>query len=266
VLWRTPHADLLVGCTRYPHEPNGWLLVMSEISQKQMQLTQRMNQHRLEVVTNIVAITAHELRSPLSSIVFNGDVLAARLDELSRERLSEIAEDLCLAAGRMRDTIACLSDYVGIGPPIASNVKMQSVLERVHSLVRPRLRSGGHRLIAPYADERVIGNSIAIEQIIYNLVVNAIESRDTEPVVVHITCRSEAGRVWILVEDDGSGILADHQPHVFEPFYTTKAGAAGIGLTAAREAARVAGGDVELVASTTGASFAVWLPAAEAVS
>jgi signal transduction histidine kinase len=261
--WRSTNSvHAVLGCTRYRLGADSWLLIMSEISQKQRAMAQQLHQQRLEALGRLVATTAHDLRSPLSSIVFNSDVLAARLDEMPPERIRETAGDMRTAATRLRATIDCLLDYVRLGPQLPTQVSIKEILARMQSLLRPHLRAGGHRLLDVTSSEAdtVLGNSLAVEQVFVNLVLNAIEAA-RGPITVRVSSRLEGWLLRVLVEDDGPGILPEHCLQVFDPFFTTKRDGTGIGLSAAREAARAAGGDVQLVRWNEGAAFAVLLPA-----
>jgi signal transduction histidine kinase len=264
VKWRSSGADhLLLGCTRYGAGGDRWLLVMKEIGQKQDLFAQRLHQQRLEALGRLVATTVHDLRSPLSSIVFNTDVLAARADELPPDRVREAVADIKTASRRLRSTIDCLLDYVRIGPPVPSEVSLKEVLTRMQSLLRPVMRAGGHQLLdlTSLDVDKVVGNPIAVEQIFLNLVLNSIEAAQ-KPVTVRVSSSQRGSLVRVLVEDDGPGIRPEHRLQVFDPFFTTKPDGTGIGLSAAREAARGAGGDVQLVRWSEGVAFAVLLPAA----
>jgi signal transduction histidine kinase len=262
VQWRSSaEEDLMLGCTRYRLGDDGWLLVMSEISHKQSLLAERLHQQRLEALGRLVATTAHDLRSPLSSIVFNSDVLAARIDELPVERVREAVGDINTAAARLRGTIDCLLDYVRLGPAVASEVSIREILTRTQSLLRPLLRAGAHRLLDTIGAEadRALGNPLAVEQIFVNLVLNSLEAA-RGPATVRVSSSLQGKLLRVLVEDDGPGIPSEHRLQVFDPFFTTKRDGTGIGLSAAREAARAGGGDVQLVRWTEGAAFAVLLP------
>jgi signal transduction histidine kinase len=263
VQWRSSGADhLLLGCSRYALGDAAWLLVMSEIGHKQSVLANRLHRQRLEALGRLVATTAHDLRSPLSSIVFNSDVLCTRIDELPAERVREAVGDIKTAAARLSSTIDCLLDYVRLGPPQSSEVSMKDILTRMYRLLRPRLHAGGHKLesvASPDAD-RVVANPLGVEQIFLNLVLNSIEAARA-PVTVRVSSSLEGNLLRTVVEDDGPGIPPEHRLQVFDPFFTTKPDGTGIGLSAAREAARAAGGDVQLVKWQGGAAFAVYLPA-----
>jgi signal transduction histidine kinase len=263
VQWRSSGAGhLLLGCTRYALAGEGWRLVMRESGQKQNLLARQLHRQRLEALGRLVATTAHDLRSPLSSIVFNSDVLVNRVEELPPERVREAVTDIKSAALRLRSTIDYLLDYVRLGPPLPSEVSLKEIVARMQSLLRPRLRAGGHRLVhspAPESD-RVLANPLAVEQMFVNLVMNAIEAA-RGPVTVRLSSSLQGDMLRTVVEDDGPGIPAEYRLQVFDPFFTTKPDGTGIGLSAAREAARAAGGDVQLVRWTDGAAFAVLLPA-----
>lgn len=264
VQWRASDAwHLLLGCTRYSLGGQGWLLVMSEIGRKQDLLAQRLHQQRLEALGRLVATTAHDLRSPLSSIFYNSDVLANRLHDLAPERVRETAVDILDAAARLRATIDSLLDYVRLGPPVPSEVSIKDLLSRMQVLLRPVLRTGGHSLVDATASEhdRALANPLVVEQIFVNLVLNSIEAARA-PITVRVSSSQQGKMLSVLVEDDGPGIHPEHRLQVFDPFFTTKSDGTGIGLTAAREAARDAGGDLQLVRWVGGAAFAILLPAA----
>jgi signal transduction histidine kinase len=277
VQWRSPRdSQCLLGCTRYPLAEEHWLLVMSEISEKHRVLSQQLHHKRLESLGRLVATTAHDLRSPLASIVFNTDVLVTKFGELSEEAERETLMDIQTAANRLRGTIDCLLDYVRLGPPVSTDICLKEVLHRVGSLLRPLFRGGSHRLVVELDEETDLarGNAFSIEQIFVNLIVNAIEA-STSPVTIRVTSQKISGAemktddapvdrelVRVLVEDDGPGISPEHRLQVFDPFFTTKKSGMGLGLSASREAAREAGGEIELVRWIGGAAFAIYLPAA----
>jgi signal transduction histidine kinase len=263
VLGRASGAGhLLLGCSRYALGHSDWMRVMSDIGQKQSLLAHRLHRQRLEALGRLVATTAHDLRSPLSSLVFNSDVLATRIDELPPERVREAVGDIKTAAARLASTIDNLLDYVRLGPPQPAEIAVEEVLARMYRLLRPRLHAGGHKLVHVSHPEidRVVANPLLVEQVFVNLVLNSIEAA-RGPITVRVSSTLEGRLLRTLVEDDGPGIAPEYRLQVFDPFFTTKVDGTGIGLSAAREAARAAGGDVELVRWQDGAAFAVLLPA-----
>jgi signal transduction histidine kinase len=114
------------------------------------------------------------------------------------------------------------------------------------------------------AEARVLGDSGRLEQVIVNLVSNALASGGA-PVEVEV--RQVGERVNIQVRDRGPGIAAELRSLVFEPFFTTRARGegTGLGLAISRSIVEEHGGTIEVDDNPGGgARFDLWLPAAPA--
>jgi len=261
IIWRHPSTDLgaVLGCTRYGLGPDHLILLMREITEQQRALSRQLHRQRLEATGRLISHIAHDLRAPLSSIIYNADLLGTE----SSPHTEELAA-IQVAAVALRDTIANLLDFVRLGPPIATTQSLGRLFERISSLTRPAFRVGRHELVVALHDPSVSvrGNTIALEQIFLNLLVNATESR-SERVRVRVASESHDGMVTVRVSDDGPGIPAERRDTVFEEFVTTKPDGTGLGLTIAREAATAIGGGLVLEDSETGCCFAVTLPIVE---
>lgn len=275
IIWRPVQVDagVLLGCTRYRLGPDRLLLLVREITEKRRVLSARLHRQRLEATGRLVAHIAHDLRAPLSSIVYNADLLAMRAAALSGS-MADLLREIQVASDQLRRTIAGLLDFVRLGPPITETMTLREIFDRASSLLRPVFRAGRHQLAVALHDDhvRVRGNPLVIDQIFVNLLINATEA-SSAPVRVSVTSedvaagrsgpRSAADRhILVRVADDGPGIPPDRRHTVFEPFITTKAGGTGLGLTMAREAATELGGCLELEDTPAGASFALLLPVA----
>lgn len=277
VVWR-PRAeiDAVLGCTRYLLGDDHGLLIMREITERQRALSHQLHQQRLRDTGRFAALMAHDLRTPLSSIVYNVDLLQTRAGELPSPTARELLRETWIAADQMRRTIAGLLDFVRLGPPVSGATTMREVFERVSSLLRPVFRSGGHALHLALHDPstRLRGNPLIIEQIFVNLLVNATEAVD-RPVFIylaseHVPAAPRGQQRWravddmvrVRIADNGPGIPPELIDAVFEPFITSKPHGTGLGLTTARDAARSLGGDLVLVPATAGCTIEVVLPVA----
>lgn len=269
--WRPPaQNDACLGCTRYALGASHVLLLMREVSQKQNALVDRLHRQRLELTGRLVATIAHDLRAPLSAIVFNCDVLSRGVASVAPEVVAEILREMTVAAERLRRAIDGLLAFARLGPPVNDEVSVRDVVDRVSSLLRPAFRdkAGTLRVRLGEPTPRVRGNPLVIEQILVNLVWNALESSQ-RGVTVDIDAERELEPscvVSIVVADDGPGIAPELRARVFDPFFTTKPQGTGLGLTTAREAAIELGGDIRLEASGRGARFVVTLVAAQGES
>jgi signal transduction histidine kinase len=96
--------------------------------------------------------------------------------------------------------------------------------------------------------------------VLINLILNSF---DAMPDGGTLTIRAHVVKdgVEILLKDSGPGIPADHQSHIFEPFYSTKDGGTGLGLTVSYNIITAHGGTLELASNDgPGACFRVYLP------
>jgi signal transduction histidine kinase len=268
--WGRPRetSAVCIGCAHYRLGARHHLLLMREVSDKHQELSRRLHQQRLEVTGALMATIAHDLRTPLSSLVFNADVLLHRIGELPPEETERTLREMNEAAGRLRSTVNGLLEFGRLGSPVSTRVDLAETVDRVSSFLRPVLRDGPHAVRASVVEDArfVVGNPLVVEQILVNLLVNAAQASE-RPVEIRIETSRARGddgedRVCVRVSDDGPGIPEPVACRVFEPFYTTKADGTGLGLPMAREAAHSLGGDLVLERSAPGASFALCLPAA----
>ena len=118
--------------------------------------------------------------------------------------------------------------------------------------------------IATDADA-VQGNSIVVEQIFVNLLLNAAEASD-RPITVQVQAdlamhpASDRPMVRVRVKDDGPGVSDAIRDRLFEPFVTGRERGTGLGLTNSREAVESLGGAIVLEDERPGATFSVYLP------
>ena len=270
VVWspRQRQDDASLGCARHPLGRGHFLLVMRELTDKNRELSRRLHQQRLEVTGRLAHSIFHELREPLAAILFTSERLRGRMSELRASEITAAVADIIEAARRLRHVVEGLLGFARREPPSGRVSHLDELFDRVANLVRPVLRERGHCLwtfVGPGA-RRVRGNALLIEQILVNLLLNSAEAGEA-PLEVRVTAGRDPGLpgvVRVRVSDDGPGIAAEVRAQVFEPFFSTKPGGTGLGLTSARESARELGGDLTLASSDgRGATFTLSLPAAD---
>jgi signal transduction histidine kinase len=113
---------------------------------------------------------------------------------------------------------------------------------------------------------KVLADTDQLLQVLLNLVQNAVQAipeRGEVVIEVHPAGKSPSSRVAIEVADSGAGITAEHLPHLFEPFYTTRPKGTGLGLFVAHGIVQRHGGSIEVESVPgQGTRFRVLLPAA----
>jgi signal transduction histidine kinase len=187
------------------------------------------HREKLAAMGRLVAQLSHEINNPIYNIQNCLEVLDRRGDprDPNREFLELAREELDRMAGltrQMLDQSRPLSDA-------ARPTDMNQMVQRVMTLARPELESHGVRHEVRLEQElpRVVVHPDAIQQVLANLVYNAIDAMPGGG-TLRLTTRADAEAVEVVVEDTGSGISEENLPHIFEAFYTTKPGVRGIGL------------------------------------
>ncbi|PZR76161.1 MAG: two-component sensor histidine kinase, partial [Stutzerimonas stutzeri] len=134
-------------------------------------------------------------------------------------------------------------------------------------LLSPRIRSEQVEVFRQVPTEATVrGDAIRLEQVLINLLHNALDAMAERPQRrLRILCR-RVGDAWQLsVADNGGGIASEHLDQVFEPFFTTKpvGQGLGLGLAVSYGIVRDMGGTLEVSNDEQGAVFTLTLPAAE---
>ena len=223
-----------------------------------------------QVPAEVVAIVAHDLRTPLSAISMGASLLgdesqpeqqkAAMLEIIQRAavRMDRLIADL-LEAGRL-DAGRTLK----IAP---AAVDLPGVIEQVCAEVRAGARLKGQTLeCAVSADlPRVRADRARLAQVLANLIANAAKFTPRGG-RIHVSAVREGEVARVAVSDSGPGIPADDLPHVFEPFWQAKSTASlgcGLGLKIARAIVEAHGGTMWAESEPgQGATFVFTVPVA----
>ena len=206
---------------------------------------------------------AHELTQPLTAILANAQaarimlasdpsnvtVIETVLDEIIREdqRAGEVIKRL-RSLLRKQDT--ALED-------VDVDELCNSVLTLLHAEAISRRMT--IKFIARSKLPHILGDQIQLQQIILNLVMNAMESEERNESsrrVVSLRSRLVGDSIEISVEDDGAGISLAHSAKLFEPFFTTKERGLGLGLSICSAIVRRHGGTLALENNVTGGATA----------
>jgi len=192
-------------------------------------LRQRLAQsQRLETVGQLVSGVAHELNNPLAAILaFTEELKHSAIGTLEVNALTTIEQQTVRCRAIVRDLLRVARKR---------EVRLQAIapralLERVVRGFEPAMVAGRVeiRLLLPPTLPDVIGDEGALEQILANLITNALQA---SPAGGYLVIEAAGGddRLTITVEDEGSGIAPDVQARLFEPFFTTKPVGEGTGL------------------------------------
>jgi PAS domain S-box-containing protein len=220
-----------------------------------------------------LATVSHELRTPLTAVLgwthmlrtgqFNGDSTVKALETIERNARAQaqLIDDLLdisrIITGKLRIDVR----------PVNPNAFIEAAIEAV----RPAAEAKGVRLqkIMDTSVVAVAGDPVRLQQVIWNLLANAIKFTPRGG-RVQITLERVNSHLEIAVSDTGQGIAPEFLPHVFDRFRqadqrtTRQHGGMGLGLAIVRHLVELHGGTVEAASAGEGqgATFTVYLPVA----
>lgn len=229
---------------------------------------------RLNTLGELAAGLAHELNQPLAAVLASAQAARRLLDDeppdttTARDALRQAADQ----ARRAADVLARLRR--GLERPSATStlqpVLLSEAARNALYLLEPEFarRQVAPRLEAAPGELAVQAEPVALEQIIHNLLTNALQALEQVPPgerSLALQVRQEGSRGTLAVEDSGPGIPPEVLPRVFEPFFTTREHGLGLGLSLCESLAAGMGGDLSVLPrAPRGAAFTLRLPIAAA--
>ncbi len=182
--------------------------------------------------------------------------------------LRQLITEAQLALARAQSVTGQIVSAAHAGPK--EKLVFADLLRDALDIVGPAAEAAGVALVAVVdGDGRVLGRRAELLPAFVAMITNAVEACERGPrarrPTVKVTVEADPRGMAVSVEDTGAGVSADLRARIFEPFFSTNEGAAGIGLTLAKHAIVGHAGHLELATSPTlgGALFRVVLPRAE---
>lgn len=226
---------------------------------------------RIALLGQLSASIVHEISQPITAIAMH----AAAAERLARVPDPPI-EKLARITGQMGQNALRVGEIIQRIRALAANreipmvpLSIAEVVAETRLLLRQELAEKNVQVtLARDGDlPDVCGDRIQLQQILANLMVNAIQAMDAVPPDqrrIDLSLRARDGQLSVEIADTGPGLSADFRAEPFQTFRTTKPDGLGIGLTICRSIAEAHGGSIELRdrADGPGAVFTLVLPAA----
>lgn len=235
-----------------------WLAQAAVVALDNTQLL-RSSERATQMREDILAIVAHDLRSPVAVVVAAADELRQTMPEAART-----AGQILRAATRM---VRMLDDLLDAAQIDAGTLRVTPQLQPLGKLLEEAAAGvDAHRTVkfpTLPAELKVWADKDRILQVFSNLIGNAIKFTPPEGDVA-VEVEAAPQRVVIRVRDTGPGVPAEQRSRLFERYWSGKAqpGSAGLGLYIARAIVAAHGGQLELEDSKRGATFRFDLPRA----
>ena len=238
-------------------ESLGALLVIRDITK-----LRRLERVRRDFIANI----SHELRTPVSVILMNVETLLAEkeMDASTQRRfLGAIQRNSTRLSRLLNDLLDLSSIEAGQYTLDLQDYNLLPIMEQVSQNLEERYRAKNQQVVIERnknTELHAFCDREAVEQILTNLVENAIKYTP-EGSTIRLRTIEEEDVLCIEVEDNGLGILAKHQPRLFERFYrvdkgrSLDAGGTGLGLSIVRHLTDIMGGEVGMRTAESGGSI-----------
>jgi PAS domain S-box-containing protein len=225
--------------------------------------------NRVTTIGQLAASIAHEVSQPIAATVTNADAALRWLDgqppdlEEVRHSLDAIIKD----GHRAGDVIGGIRALIKKAPPRQDQLDINEAILEVIEVTKSELLQNGVSLQTELAKglPRIQGDRIQLQQILLNLIMNAIEAmsdvKGSRNLLIS-TVEDKPNGVLATVRDSGPGLNPDSLERLFDPFFTTKPGGLGMGLSICRSIVEAHGGRMWAAANRPqGASFHFRLPA-----
>lgn len=226
--------------------------------------------NRVTTMGHLTASIAHEVNQPICATVINAQAARRWLDcgppdlEEARKALAQIIKD----GNRVGEVIGRIRDLITRGPPREDRLEINAVIREVIALTRGEAVRNRVAMRTELLDDLppIRGDRVQLQQVILNLIVNAVEAMsgisEGERELVISAAKAESGGVLVSVRDSGPGLPPATIENLFDAFYTTKSGSMGMGLAICHSIIEAHGGRVWARPNTPrGAVFQFDVPA-----
>ena len=211
-------------------EPLGSTAIIKDVSEKVEMDKHIYNTEKLASIGILAAGVAHEINNPLAVILGFADLLKEKFEEGSAER-----EDLQLIEGNANHAKKIVENLLGfarVTEGLEDHVDINRALTTVTDIVQNTLMTKKVEFVTDIDANLppVGGDAREFQQVVFNLINNAVAAMDQEGGTLTIKAWAENSRVLVQVKDTGAGIPDRIKGQIFDPFFTTKNVGQGTGL------------------------------------
>jgi two-component system, cell cycle sensor histidine kinase and response regulator CckA len=227
----------------------GAVLVFRDVSERKHFETQLQHSQEMKVLGQLAAGVAHEVRNPLNAILAITEALFQDIGD--NKEYQPYLEHIRTQVNRLSDL---MKDLLAFGKPIQpSGLKSESlsaICTSTLNLWKQTALSKRHevRFLSQIESEdvAVLADNPKLQQVFLNLLENAAHQSPEGSEIMLALLKPEGGTVQIQISDQGMGIPSDKLEMVFEPFFTTRRGGVGLGLSLVKRFVESMGGIVRI--------------------
>lgn len=257
---------LRAGCTLLRNQRNeeiGTVIHVRDVTQKALMEDRLRRMERYMGLGALAAGLQHEIKNPLSALSLHVTLLCERLGEDSSDpEVNELLDVLHTEVKRISDVLDGFRNYASLAELGRAPVDVSRLIEKLVRLLRPQAQSQGVTIGVDLPETplgEVHADSVQLEQVLLNLALNGLAAMPDGGELCFRVSRHD-DNVRIDIRDSGSGIPAQIQDQIFDPYFTTRREGTGMGLALCDKIVRQHDGSIDFQSSASGTEFTVRLP------
>lgn len=213
---------------------------------------------------NLMKVISHELLNtltPVNSLIQNLEYISNQ-ETVDKEDQEEMRESLMIITSKSKQLLNFVDNYRQVAElpkPILKNVSLKTITESAVEFLKHEFEKNHIQVVLDLEEHFVSADVKMIERSIINLYLNAIFAvSEKEEKIITTSIKSQNNRVILTLTDNGSGITNEIKNKIFLPFFTTRNGGSGIGLTLSKSIMEAHRGYLIYHAQEEGSSFEMW--------
>ena len=213
---------------------------------------------------NLMKVISHELLNtltPVNSLIQNLEYIANQ-EIIEKEDQQDMKESLMIINSKSKQLLNFVDDYRQVAElpkPIFKTISLKNIVDSALDFLKPEFEKNEIKVINHLENHKIYADEKMIERCLINLYLNALYavSENVEK-IIKTEIKIQNKRIIVSVEDNGSGIPKEIQDKIFLPFFTTRSGGSGIGLTLSKSIIEAHKGYLSYKSLEKGSRFEIW--------
>ena len=265
-------VPVLIGVARFGEIGQQGVAFVVDLTERKRAEAELAHANRVATMGQLSASIAHEVNQPIAATLMNAGTAARWLARQppNLEEAKPSIDRIIIDGKRAADIVSRIRDFSKKAPARKGELEINEAILEIMRLTRAAMSEHGVLVKMQLSEglPRILGDRVQLQQVILNLIMNAIEamSEVTEGSreLLISTGEVESGGLLVAVSDSGPGLPQVNPERIFEAFYTTKSNGLGMGLSICRSIVEAHGGRLWATPNEPhGAVFSMMLPIGE---
>lgn len=213
---------------------------------------------------NLMKVISHELLNtltPVNSLIQNLEYIANQ-EFIDKEDQQDMKESLMIINSKSKQLLNFVDDYRQVAElpkPVFKTISLMNIVESALNFLKPEFEKNHITIVNSLENQIILADEKMIERCLINLYLNGIYAvSDNVERTIKTEIKTQNKRIILSVEDNGIGIQKEIQDKIFLPFFTTRSGGSGIGLTLSKSIIEAHKGYLNYKPLEQGSRFEIW--------